>query len=97
MGVGSEILCYQENMMINQVMEGDEGPSKESFCPFTLPADVYGDMMFAKRLAPEGFISPPSVKHTRSEESEVETQTQSTVADNEGRQKTEYAIKVLRF
>ncbi|KAK2764318.1 hypothetical protein FQN54_009010 [Arachnomyces sp. PD_36] len=37
----------------------DSDPSKELYCPFELPEDEFGDMMFARRLAPDGFSSPP--------------------------------------
>lgn len=47
----------------------DKDPTVDAYCPFSLPHDDYGEMMFAKRLAPE-VISPESVKPTRSDESE---------------------------
>ena len=42
-------------------MDGD--PAKQPFCAFTLPEDEYLDMMFARRLAPEGTSSPPLLSH----------------------------------
>lgn len=41
----------------------DDDPAKQPFCPFALPEDEYWDMMFAKRLAPEGTSSPPLLAH----------------------------------
>lgn len=32
--------------------------SKELYCPFDLPEDEYGDLMFERRLAMEGSVSP---------------------------------------
>lgn len=36
---------------------------KEPYCEFALPEDDYGDLKYAKRLAPEGSTSPPSLPH----------------------------------
>ncbi|KAL1856732.1 hypothetical protein Plec18170_003703 [Paecilomyces lecythidis] len=36
----------------------DADPTKEPYCPFELPEDEYGDMMFARRLAVEASLSP---------------------------------------
>ena len=41
----------------------DSDPAKQPFCPFALPEDEYWDMMFARRLAPEGTTSPPLLAH----------------------------------
>lgn len=62
--------------MVEHNLEGrDKDPTLDAYCPFSLPHDEYGEMMFAKRLLPEGFISPESLKPTRSDESEdVEAQ-----------------------
>ncbi|OJD15867.1 hypothetical protein AJ78_03920 [Emergomyces pasteurianus Ep9510] len=38
---------------------GDSEPAQEPYCPFQLPYDEYGEMMFERRLAPEGTSSPP--------------------------------------
>lgn len=61
--------------MVEHSLEGrDKDPMVDAYRPFSLPHE-YGEMMFAKRLAPEGFISPGSAKLTRSDESEdVEAQ-----------------------
>lgn len=41
----------------------DNDPAKQPFCPFALPEDEYWDMMFARRVAPEGTTSPPLLAH----------------------------------
>lgn len=41
----------------------DDDPAEQPFHPFALPEDEYRDMMFAKRLAPEGTSSPPILAH----------------------------------
>ncbi|OAX84505.1 hypothetical protein ACJ72_01121 [Emergomyces africanus] len=38
---------------------GDLEPAQEPYCPFQLPYDEYGEMMFERRIAPEGTSSPP--------------------------------------
>ncbi|PGH11118.1 hypothetical protein AJ79_05063 [Helicocarpus griseus UAMH5409] len=38
---------------------GDSEPAQEPYCPFELPYDEFGEMMFERRLAPEGTSSPP--------------------------------------
>lgn len=63
----------------------DSDPSKELYCPFELPEEEYGDMMFARRLAPDGSSSPP-MSATRS------SQRASTVPDTDGRWKSTYNI-----
>lgn len=73
--------------MVEHSLEGrDKDPTVDAYCPFLLPHDEYGEMMFAKRLAPEGFISPESIKPTRSDESEdVEAQPDDfIVIDSDG-------------
>lgn len=62
-------------MVEHSLEEHDNDPIVDAYYPFSLPHDEYGEMMFAKRLAPECFISPESAKPTRSDESEdVEAQ-----------------------
>lgn len=41
----------------------DDDPAEQPFHPFALPDDEYWDMMFAKRLEPEGTSSPPILAH----------------------------------
>ncbi|EEH37174.2 hypothetical protein PAAG_07730 [Paracoccidioides lutzii Pb01] len=38
---------------------GELEPAQEPYCPFQLPVDEFGEMMFERRLAPEGTSSPP--------------------------------------
>jgi len=59
------------------VNEEDEEPN-EMYCPFELPYDEYGDMMFEKRLALEGSSSPITSPHPESRRG-------STVADTDGK------------
>lgn len=73
--------------MVEHNLEGrDKDATVDAYCPFSLPHDEYGEMMFAKRLLPEGFISPESLKPTRSDESEdVEAQPDdSMIIDTDG-------------
>lgn len=44
-------------------IQTDSDPAKQPFCSFALPEDEYGDMMFARRLEPEGTSSPPILAH----------------------------------
>ncbi|KAK2748063.1 hypothetical protein FQN55_004614 [Onygenales sp. PD_40] len=37
---------------------GEVEPAQEPYCPFELPEDEYGDMMFERRINPEGSMSP---------------------------------------
>ncbi|KAI5284759.1 hypothetical protein KEM54_001097 [Ascosphaera aggregata] len=43
------------------VFDGSEEFEEDNglYCPFELPEDEYGEMMFERRLAPEGLSSPP--------------------------------------
>ncbi|WEW55901.1 hypothetical protein PRK78_001336 [Emydomyces testavorans] len=50
--------------------------SSEPYCPFSPKEDEYGDMMFARRLAPDGSSSPPSSLHAPSRR-------ESTIADTD--------------
>lgn len=45
-------LLQEDSLLIEQYEEPDT--SKELYCPFELPEDEYGDMMFERRLAAEG-------------------------------------------
>lgn len=66
-------------------MDGD--PAEQPFSPFSLPEDDYWDMMFAKRLAPEGTSSPPLLSHQLSGvsfESGRAARRYSTVDDTDG-------------
>ena len=48
------------------------------YCPFELPYDEYGDMMFERRLAAEGSSSPVTSRH-------AESRRGSTVAGTDGK------------
>ncbi|KAJ5391707.1 hypothetical protein N7509_007197 [Penicillium cosmopolitanum] len=70
-----EALDEREDSVITDANEDDEEPS-EMYCPFELPYDEYGDMMFEKRLALEGSSSPITSPHPESRRG-------STVADTD--------------
>jgi hypothetical protein len=59
----------------------DEDDNHEMYCPFELPYDEYGDMMFERRLAAEGSSSPEASRH-------AESRRGSTVADTDGKRET---------
>lgn len=62
--------------MITDTSDDTDG-TKEVFCPFELPDDEYGEMMFERRLAMEGSASPSHSTH-------AESRRGSTVADTDG-------------
>lgn len=68
-------LMKQEDSIISQ--DADESEESE-YCPFELPEDEYGEMMFAKRLAAERSESPETSIHPESRRG-------STVADTDGK------------
>ncbi|PGH11532.1 hypothetical protein AJ80_07098 [Polytolypa hystricis UAMH7299] len=51
-------LDEREDPFVTDMSEEVE-PENELYSPFELPEDEYGDMMFERRLAPEGTASPP--------------------------------------
>lgn len=51
------------------------------YCAFELPYDEYGDMMFERRLAMEGSLSPVTSRASRAGGS----RRGSTVADTDGK------------
>lgn len=63
--------------MIADLNDDEDGVS-ERYCPFELPYDEYGDMMFERRLATEGSLSPVMSRHADSRRG-------STVADTDGK------------
>ncbi|KAL4934590.1 uncharacterized protein BDV17DRAFT_10424 [Aspergillus undulatus] len=67
-------LDEREDSLITDV--SDEVDGKEVYCPFELPDDEYGDLMFERRLAMEGSPSPAPSGHTESRRG-------STVADTD--------------
>ncbi|KAE8355020.1 chromatin modification-related protein EAF7-domain-containing protein [Aspergillus coremiiformis] len=50
-------LNEREDSLITDTFD-DIGGSKEPYCPFELPEDEYGELMFERRLAMEGSASP---------------------------------------
>ena len=65
--------------MITDANDDDDG-SSERYCPFELPYEEYGDMMFERRLAMEDSLSPVASRTSRADES----RRGSTVADTDG-------------
>lgn len=63
--------------MFAETNEDDEEPS-QMYWPFELPYDEYGDLMFERRLATEGSLSPVTSRH-------AESRRGSTVADTDGK------------
>ena len=59
-------------------------PADETFYDFVLPQDDFEDMMFARRLAPDGSTSPPLLAHQLSKERRSMKRRQSTVDDTDG-------------
>ncbi|KAJ6013565.1 hypothetical protein N7540_008156 [Penicillium herquei] len=57
-------------------MNEDEDGVSERYCPFELPYDEYGDMMFERRLATEGSSSPVMSR-------QADSRRGSTVADTD--------------
>ncbi|KAJ5351438.1 hypothetical protein N7452_000412 [Penicillium brevicompactum] len=57
----------------------DDDKSSEMYCPFELPYDEYGDMMFERRLAMEDSLSPVASRTSRA----AESRRGSTVADTD--------------
>lgn len=51
------------------------------YCPFELPYDEYGDMMFERRLAIEDSLSPVASRASRA----ADSRRGSTVADTDGK------------
>ncbi|KAL3430647.1 chromatin modification-related protein EAF7-domain-containing protein [Aspergillus tetrazonus] len=67
-------LDEREDSLITDVSDDVDG--KEVYCPFELPEDEYGDLMFERRLAMEGSPSPAPSGHPESRRG-------STVADTD--------------
>lgn len=68
--------------MITDANDEDDR-SSEMYCPFDLPHDEYGDMMFERRLAMEDSLSPVASRTSRA----AESRRGSTVADTDGEHK----------
>ncbi|KAF7113678.1 hypothetical protein CNMCM5793_003034 [Aspergillus hiratsukae] len=68
-------LDEREDSLITDPSDDPDG-SKDFYCPFELPEDEYGDLMFERRLAMEGSASPnPSAQ--------AESRRGSTIADTD--------------
>ncbi|KAL4738062.1 chromatin modification-related protein EAF7-domain-containing protein [Aspergillus similis] len=67
-------LDEREDSLITDVSDDVDG--REVYCPFELPEDEYGDLMFERRLAMEGSPSPAPSGHPESRRG-------STVADTD--------------
>lgn len=79
----AKMFALQENFLDDQGPEG--GDSKEEpFCPFTLPEEEFGEMMFAKRFKPEGSSSPMLLPHNSSAVGGAGVRRQSVVDDTDG-------------
>lgn len=79
----AEAFCDQENAS-GDGSSDDIEPNKEPFSQFTLPEDEFGEMMFSRRLAPEGSSSPPSLAHQLSSGNGTTAQRQTTMDDTDG-------------
>ena len=66
----------QEDSLLTDVTDDAES-STERYCPFELPEDEYGDLMFERRLATERSESPVT-------SGRAESRRGSTVADTDG-------------
>ena len=67
------MLDEREDSIMNDPPD-DNGEPVELYSPFSLPEDEYGDLMFAKRLDPDGSSSPAYAASVR----------ESTVAEIDG-------------
>lgn len=79
--------CLQEDALITEGSD-DADPSKEPYCPFELPEDEYGDLMFERRLAVEASLSPTT-------SGPPESRRGSTVADTDGQFKSRHLLSEL--
>ena len=73
----------KENFFDDQKPKNDDSKN-EPFCPFTLPDDEFGEMMFAKRFKPEGSSSPLLLPNHPSAGSGAGARRQSAVEDTDG-------------
>ena len=62
----------------------DLDPVVEQFYEFTLPKDAFGEMAFARRLAPEGSQSPPTLPTAMASGRSSRNQRHSTIDDTDG-------------
>ncbi|KAJ5291629.1 hypothetical protein N7478_000880 [Penicillium angulare] len=85
-----EALDEREDSVIADLNEDEDGVS-ERYCPFELPYDEYGDMMFERRLATEGSLSPVMSRHADSRRGSTVAdtdETRSSPAPSRGRKST---------
>ncbi|KAK2801959.1 hypothetical protein FQN50_007515 [Emmonsiellopsis sp. PD_5] len=66
---------------------GEVEQAQEPYCLFELPEDEYGDMMFERRINPEGSMSPPM--------SGIGSRRPSTIADTDGKNKVTFSEHIL--
>lgn len=90
----AKLLGLQENFLDDQKPE--DGDSKnEPFCPFTLPEEEFGEMMFAKRFKPEGSSSPMLLPNHSSAIGGMGIGRQSVVDDTDGEPSSNDRIGIL--
>ncbi|KAJ5127018.1 hypothetical protein N7448_007797 [Penicillium atrosanguineum] len=85
-----EALDERENSVITGTNDDDED-NHDMYCPFELPYDEYGDMMFERRLAAEGSSSPETSRHAESRRGSTVANTdepRSSPAPSRGRKST---------
>lgn len=66
----------QEDTLIAETSDDAEN-AKELYCPFELPDEEFGEMMFERRLARDGSSSPPGSPR-------AESRRGSTAPDTDG-------------
>ncbi|KAI9684386.1 MAG: hypothetical protein M1829_002196 [Trizodia sp. TS-e1964] len=71
-----EAIDQRENSLGSELDEEISVAARDVYFPFSLPEDEFGEMMFAKRLKPEGSSSPPTL-------SKVQTSTSRRVRTNQ--------------
>ncbi|KAI9696806.1 MAG: hypothetical protein M1836_005168 [Candelina mexicana] len=85
-------LDERDNSLGEEDTEDDGEPTKAAYLPFELPEDEYGELMFDRRLAPDGSSSPLAMHETqtpapkrkvRSEASTTGAKPASTIEDTE--------------
>lgn len=92
--VVAKCLAIQENFLDDQRPE-DTDSKDEPFCPFTLPEEEFGEMMFAKRFKPEGSSSPMLLPNNSSVVGGAGTRRQSVVDDTDGEPSSTSRIGIL--
>lgn len=73
----------QENFLDDQPLE-DGAAENEAFCPFTLPDEEFGEMMFSKRFKPDGSSSPLLLPNQTSVSGGTGVRGRSVVEDTDG-------------